>query len=169
MIPELSRTLRVHEIGVVPYTLAIEAKPDERDALVRRFDLIDLETLTATLAARSEAGGVRVQGRVTARGNQACGLTGAPVPFAIDEPVDLRFAAVQRVANDDVELSDGDLDVMEIDGDTIDLGEAAAQSLGLALDPYPRAPDAELPGVVIPEDKVVPLKRPNPFAVLKRE
>lgn len=169
MTPELSRPLRVHEIGAVPYTLTVEAKPAERMALAKRFDLLVLDALTATLGARAEAGGVRVGGRVVASGAQACGLSGAAVPFAIDEAVDLRFARVHAVAGEDVELSDGDLDVLEIDGDTIDLGEAAAQSLGLALDPYPRAPGAELPPAVIPEDKVVPLKRPNPFGVLKGE
>jgi len=29
------------------------------------------------------------------------------------------------------------------DGQLIDLGEAVAQSLGLALDPYPRSPNAD--------------------------
>ncbi len=166
--PELSRPLQVHQIGAAPYTLDVEARPEERAALVRRFDLLALASLTATLSARTQAGGVRVTGRVVAQGSQPCGLSGAPVDFAIDEPVDLRFVRVQQVAGDDVELSDGDLDVLEIDGDTIDLGEAAAQSFGLALDPYPRAAGAELPAAVIPEDQVVPLKRPNPFGVLKR-
>ena len=169
MTPELSRPLRVHEIGAVPYTLDIDAKPAERAALAKRFALLELTKLTASLSARAEAGGVRVSGRVAAEGAQPCGLTGIAVPFAIDEAVDLRFARVERVAGEEVELSDGDLDILEIDGDSIDLGEAAAQSLGLALDPYPRAPGAELPPEVIPEDKVVPLKRPNPFAVLKGE
>ena len=30
------------------------------------------------------------------------------------------------------------------DGDAIDIGEAVAQQLALALDPYPRAPEARL-------------------------
>ncbi len=169
MTPELSRPLRVHEIGAVPYTLDVEAKPAEREALVKRFGLLTLDRLTASLSAHAEAGGVRVGGRVVAAGAQPCGLSGIAVPFAIDEAVDLRFARIERVAGEEVELSGGDLDVLEIDGDTIDLGEAAAQSFGLALDPYPRASGAELPAQVIPEDKVVPLQRPNPFAVLKRD
>lgn len=167
MIPELSRPLRVHELGALPYDIDIEAKPAERAALARRFDLIELEQLTATLSAAKDAGGVRVTGRVAARGFQPCALSGAPVAFGIDEAVDLRFAAVGRVPGEEVELSDADLDTIEIDGDTIDLGEAAAQSFGLALDPYPRAAGAALPPAVTPEDKVVPLKRPNPFDVLK--
>ena len=167
MTPEFSHTLRAHEIGTTPRELTLTATPAERAALARRFDLIELAALTAVLTTRAEAGGVRVTGRVTATGSQPCGLTAAPVAFAINEPVDLRFAAVVAVGDEEVELSDTDLDTLPMDGDTIDLGEAAAQSFGLALDPYPRAPGAELPAAVIPEDQVVPIKRPNPFSILK--
>ena len=169
MTPELSRSLKVHDVGATARPYAFTARPEERAALARRFDLLALDRMEAALEARAEAGGVRVTGRVVAAGAQPCGLSGAAVPFAIDEAVDLKFSAVQALAGDEVELSDADLDTLDIDGDTIDLGEAAAQSLGLALDPYPRAPGAELPPAVIPEDKVVPLKRPNPFDVLKRD
>ncbi len=168
MTPELSRLLRVADLGALPYAITIEAKPAERAALARRFDLIELAALTATLSAAKDAGGVRVTGRVAASGTQACGLSGAPIPFRLDEVVDLRFATVARVPGEEIELSDADLDIIEIDGDSIDLGEAAAQTFGLALDPYPRAAGADLPPAVVPEDKVVPLKRPNPFDVLKR-
>ncbi len=166
--PEFSRPMRLHDIGSAAREIAFTATPDERAALVKRFDLLDLEALTATLSARTEIGGIRVTGRVVAKGFQPCGLSGAPVNFAVDEPVDLRFVAL-KTGGEDIELSDSDLDVLPIEGEAIDLGEAAAQSFGLALDPYPRAPDAELPPAVIDEDKVVPLKRPNPFAVLKRD
>lgn len=36
-------------------------------------------------------------------------------------------------------------DEIPFEGNQIDLGEAAAEQLGLALDPYPRMPGAELP------------------------
>ncbi len=42
---------------------------------------------------------------------------------------------------EEVELAGTDLDVLPLEGDALDLGEAVAQSLGLALDPYPRASD----------------------------
>ena len=169
MTPEFSRNIRAHEIGVTERVEAVEATPDERAALMRRFDLLSLDTLSARLALRREAGGIRVRGTVTAHGAQPCALSGEPVAFTLDEPVDLRFTETQSVAGEDVELSDADLDTLPLDGDDLDLGEAAAQSLGLALDPYPRAPGAKAAVPVIPEDNVVPLKRPNPFAVLKKD
>jgi hypothetical protein len=45
------------------------------------------------------------------------------------------------------EPADGpdDLDEIETENDVVDLGEAVAEQLALALDPYPRAPGAELP------------------------
>jgi len=43
---------------------------------------------------------------------------------------------------DEVELSDDDCDLIEMDNGAVDLGEAVAQTLGLALDPFPRS-DAE--------------------------
>ena len=166
MTPEYSHSLHAHEIGTAPRTVTLGASVAERAALAKRFDLIDLAALEATLTARAVAGGVRVTGQFVARGAQACGLSGAPVAFALDEAVDLRFTAVIGVAADEIELTDADLDTLPMDGDSIDLGEAVAQSLGLALDPYPRADGATLPDVV-PEDQVVPLRRPNPFGVLK--
>ena len=168
MTPEFTRPLRLVDIGTAAREIALTATPEERAALAKRFDLLELAELTAVLETRTQAGGIRVTGRVVAKGFQPCGLSAAPVNFSIDEPVDLRFT-VFKPAGDEVELSDADLDVMAIEGDAIDLGEAAAQSFGLALDPYPRAPDAELPPAVVSEDNVVELKRPNPFAVLKRD
>lgn len=167
MTPEFSHILHAHEIGVAARAATLSAAPQECAALAKRFDLIELARLDATLSARAVAGGVHVTGRFRAVGVQPCGLSGAPVAFDLDEPVDLRFTAVVAVAADEVELTDTDLDTLPMDGDSIDLGEAVAQSLGLALDPYPRAEGAALPAAVVPEDQVVPLKRPNPFGVLK--
>jgi hypothetical protein len=52
----------------------------------------------------------------------------------------------------------------------IDLGELAAEQLGLAIDPYPRKPDAELPAEWKAEPGAEPAvtERPNPFAALEK-
>ena len=167
MTPEFSRTVQAHEIGVIERVETVDATPDERNALIRRFDLLSLDSLSAHFTLRREAGGIRVRGAIAARGAQPCALSSQPVPFALDEAVDLRFTETQAIGDENIELSDTDLDTLPLDGDTLDLGEAAAQSLGLALDPYPRAPGAKAAAPVIPEDNVVPLKRPNPFDILR--
>ena len=166
MTPELSRRVRLDELGSAAKAVDVAARPAELTVLAARFGLLALERLEGRFEVRAEAGGARLTGRIAAAGAQACGLSGEPVAFALDEPVELRFV-LAAPAGDDIELSDSDLDTMFVDGDAIDVGEAAAQSLGLALDPYPRAPGATLPPGVLPEGGVVPLTRPNPFGVLK--
>jgi hypothetical protein len=64
----------------------------------------------------------------------------------IDEPVDLRFVEEnQRPATDaeEIELEADDCDEIAYSGDMFDLGEAVAQTLGLAIDPYAEGPDAD--------------------------
>jgi uncharacterized metal-binding protein YceD (DUF177 family) len=56
---------------------------------------------------------------------------------------------------------DEDVDEIPYAGGVIDLGEAAAEQLGLALDPYPRKPGATLPESAAGEPG-------NPFASLAR-
>ena len=66
--------------------------------------------------------------------------------------------------------------MLPIEGRSIDLGEAAAQSLGLALDPYPRAGAEALAAArrrllseeAAAEREAAEKARANPFAVLKR-
>jgi uncharacterized metal-binding protein YceD (DUF177 family) len=74
---------------------------------------------------------------------QACVVTGDPVPARIDQEFTVRFVPETTPDADEIELSAEDCDIMEHDGQQIDLGEAVAQSLGLALDPYPRSANAE--------------------------
>ena len=44
---------------------------------------------------------------------------------------------------DEVELGDDSIDVVFHDGAAIDLGETAAETMALALDPFPRGPGAD--------------------------
>jgi uncharacterized metal-binding protein YceD (DUF177 family) len=50
----------------------------------------------------------------------------------------------------------------------IDLGELAAEQLGLAIDPYPRKPDAAVPTEWRAEPAETPVGQPNPFAELEK-
>ena len=142
MTPELSRPIRVADVGPLPRRETVLATPAECAALATRFDLLALAALTAELTAVRDAGGIRVTGTLRAAGEQACVVSAEPVGFVLDEPLDLRFSEAAVPAAEEVELAGTDLDVLPLDGDALDLGEAVAQSLGLALDPYPRAPDA---------------------------
>lgn len=140
---EFSRPIAADTIGDEARTVEIEADAAERAALANRFGLVAIAQLVARFSVRRDAQGIVADGRVTAALTQACSVTGDPLPATIDEPVALRFVPDQADERDEVELAGGDLDIMSYAGNQIDLGEAAAETLLLALDPFPRGPGAE--------------------------
>lgn len=160
---EFSRPQRLDTIGDEPRSVAIEADEAERKALAGRFGLIAIECLTAQFTIRRNAAGIQAEGRVEASVIQACSITGDPLPAMIDEPVALRFVAAGQSEQDEVELSDDDLDVIEMEGGAVDLGEAAAETLALALDPFPRGPGAE---AALRDAGVISEEEAGPFGAL---
>lgn len=153
--PEFSRPERLDAIGNQERSVAIAADGTERAALARRFTLVAIDTLAAQFTLKGEAAGILVTGRVTAALTQACSVTDEPLTVRIDEPVALRFTEA-AVEGEEVELSTDLVDTVEIEGGAIDLGEVAAETLLLALDPYPRGPNAaaalKAAGVISEED-----------------
>lgn len=172
---ELARPLALRDLTSAPRIERIEAADEERAALARRFDLVALDRFAAVIEARRDDGAVAVGGRVRAAGAQRCVISGLAVPFAIDEAVRLRFVRPPPNASDEIELCGDDLDTLVIEGEAVDLGEAAAQTLGLALDPYPRALDAALAEarrVLVSEEAAAALVEADrvaasPFAVIR--
>lgn len=173
---EFSRPLRLDAIGEGTSHRAVAADDAERAALAARFDLVALDRLGGVFDVRRDAAGIRVTGRVTGRVTQRCVVSGAPLPADVDEAVALLLVrSGGREAADDaeeVELETGDLDVLPLDGDAIDLGEIAAETLALALPSFPRAPDADLAEarrLLTSEDEAAEATRAaaNPFKALK--
>lgn len=163
MTVEFARPQRVDTIGDDARTIEIEADVQERAALAKRFDLIGIEKLTGKFTIRRDTAGIVAEGRVAAAVTQACSITGDPLPATVDEPVALRFVAEEDSGQDEVELGDSDIDVIPYDGGTIDLGEVAAETMALALDPFPRGPNAE---VVLKEAGVLSEEQAGPFGAL---
>ena len=92
----------------------------------------------------TEGSDIFANGQLSASLAQICVATGEPLPSEISEAVSIRFIPEPGIDEEtEFELDAEDCDVMFHDGLLIDLGEAVAQSLGLALDPYPRSPDAD--------------------------
>lgn len=158
MTPEFSRPERVDTIGDRARVIEISADQAERAALARRFDLVAIDRLDAQLTVRRESGGITVTGSVAAAVVQACSVTDDPLAVTIDEPVALRFVEALDLG-EEIELDEGALDTVEVEHGVIDLGEAAAETMALALDPFPRGPGAAAAlkaAGVIGEDEVVP-------------
>jgi uncharacterized metal-binding protein YceD (DUF177 family) len=142
--PEWSRPERIDTIGTGERPVTIEADADERRRLAGRFGLVAVERLAASFRVRREGEAIVATGRVEASVIQACSVTGEPLPARVDEAVTLRFVddGAASAGDAEVELAADALDTMPIEGDAIDLGEAAAETMALALDPFPRAPGA---------------------------
>jgi len=167
---EFSRTFRLDSLSEEPRRIEIEADAAEREALARRFELVAIEALSAagTLVRRGET--VEASGTLKARVTQSCVATAEPVEAAVEEEYRVEFRPLPAAgrAEEEIELGEGELDVVFYEGGEIDLGEAAAQSLLLALDPYPRSPAAEAAlreaGVKSEEEARA---ESSPFAALK--
>ncbi|MFL6844889.1 MAG: YceD family protein [Allosphingosinicella sp.] len=142
---ELSRPYRLDTLGAEPRRVAIEAEPAEREALAERFDLVAIDSLSAEAELVRKDERVSATGILRARVTQSCVATGEPVPAEVTEPFRLEFRPPPAVARPDeeIELGEAELDVVFYEGSAIDLGEAMAETLTLALDPYPRCPAAE--------------------------
>jgi uncharacterized metal-binding protein YceD (DUF177 family) len=167
---EFSRPYRIDSFSEEPREVEIVADARELQALALRFELPGIAHLSAkaSLSRREEA--VMAAGRLTASVTQSCVATGEPVPAQVDEEFRIEFRPIPETGarDEEVELSEGELDVVFYAGASIDLGEAMADTLSLALDPYPRSPAAEAAlreaGVKSEEEAKV---ESSPFAALK--
>jgi hypothetical protein len=141
--PEFSRIVKVRPHP--PARLAIEAGEAERAALAARFGVVAVEALTAELAFAEDGAAIDAVGNIAASLVQACAVSGEDFAVAIDEPLRLRFVPQLRSASPDeeLELANEEADEIEFDGEAFDLGEAVAQSLALAIDPYATGPGAD--------------------------
>ena len=141
---EFTHVIKLSEVGNHSRNIQLDADAEARIGLMARFDLAALDSLKAEISLTHDAEGVVAMGRFTANLAQFCIASHDPVPAKIDEAVHIRFIPEPVVSGEvELELEPDDCDTMFHDGQTIDLGEAVAQSLGLALNPYPRSPEAE--------------------------
>jgi uncharacterized metal-binding protein YceD (DUF177 family) len=141
---EFSRPVRIDSIAE-PRAMTVAAEPEERAALARRFGLLALDRLEAELTLSRSGDEISLRGMLQASVVQACAATAVPVPAELAVPFDVLFRPLveTKSAEEEIELSESEMDVVFYDKAEIDVGEAVAETLLLNLDPYPRAPDAE--------------------------
>ena len=143
--PELSRIVKVRPQP--PQHLEVTADDAERAALALRFAVPEIRSLTATLAFVADGAAVSGKGSLRADLVQTCAVSGEDFPVRIEEALDLRFVPESDMAtaseDEEVELASDEPDEIGYDGESIDMGEAIAQSLGLSIDPYAGGPNAD--------------------------
>lgn len=142
-VPEYSYLVDLRQITDAALTLA----PDEaaRRRLAGRFGITAIPAMQATVQLVREGERVTATGRLIADVIQACRISAEDFPVHIDEPVHMRFVPPvgEITPDEEVELTVDDLDEIEYEGTAFDLGEALAQTLALAIDPFAEGPNAD--------------------------
>lgn len=145
--PEFSRIVRLDEIGRMQWPAHVAADESERAALARRFGFSSLDRLEADYSISSDDGMLTATGDISADLSQPCIATGEPVPEKIREGFTIRFVPEDQETVDqspeEIEIHADECDVLTYADNRIDIGEAIAETLALAVSPYPRSPNAD--------------------------
>jgi uncharacterized metal-binding protein YceD (DUF177 family) len=143
MNAEFARVLDIRHLPAGPQEWTADA--DECRRLAGRCGITAVEGLVATVTLTASDDTITATGRLRARIVQPCAISGEDFDVAIDEPVNLRFVPVRgdHAADEEVEIDADDCDEIEYEGLTFDLGEALAQTLALAIDPFAEGPEAD--------------------------
>ena len=165
--PEFSRPYRIDQIPGAGLKLDLTASPEERAALARRFGLPSITTLTAHVRLKALAGGklFRLESQFQSDLTQTCVISLEPIPASVEDSFTVTYTQELREEGGleiDLYMDEDDPPDLIEEG-VIDVGEAIAEHLALALDPFPRHPDAVFTTVdEAPEEP----KKANPFQVL---
>jgi uncharacterized metal-binding protein YceD (DUF177 family) len=161
-IVEFSRPVDMMRLPAGGGHYEIAASDDERAALARRFGLLALPHLAAKIdITRMPGGFYRLAAELEAAPVQACVVTLEPISTRISERFTLLYGPLDEA--EDVILDGAAETVEALDDGIIDLGEAVAQQLSLALDPFPHAPDADVQNQGMSAGEP---SRASPFAAL---
>lgn len=169
-----SYPVKVGHISANPVRIRLEANADELKALADVWNVLSVENLKAELQlTRWKRDGIKVKGELHSGVTQACIVSLEPVSSRINETFEHVFVPegsklARIVTNEEGEIvldPDGPDIPDQFTGDTIDIGAVVAEFAALAIDPYPRKPDASFSG--FGDDNEVDDKPPSPFAALK--
>jgi uncharacterized metal-binding protein YceD (DUF177 family) len=147
---EFSRPIAIDVLDDGDNQFDISADDEERQALARRFDILSIERLEASLRLVPGMGGIRINlhGTVTADIHQACVITLKPVSATIEATFERAFGPQDSYApGAEIMISPDEDDPPDpIYSGTIDVGEVVAEELSLELNPFPRSADAAFDG-----------------------
>ena len=160
MTAEFTRLVSLSKIGRAGFSILVRATPEECAAVATRMDLPAVQSLECSFTLTAEADGVSIaaHGRLYAQVTRVCVVSAEDFETSVEDEFELRFVPAGTERDD----PDPDLpDEVPYQSDIIDLGEATAEQLGLALDPYPR-----MEGAMVPDSE--DNESLSPFAALAR-
>ncbi len=142
----LTHKVRIAELSPTGTTVRLVPNAQERAALARYVDVLDVSdfTLEANIVPRREGAVVTGRLRATVRVTSVVSLE--PFDDTVDEAFEVEFAPPEEVAAlEAAQEEDPEAEVLRdppdalVDG-AVDIGALAAEFLSLGLDPYPRRP-----------------------------
>ena len=162
-------SIRLDSMPVAGRDVDVAPSADERAAIAARLGLTSLDALTVKLHAVRFRGGIRVTGRLTAKVTQPSVVTLEPLTQEIGEPIDRIFlpgAEKQFAGPANAEIFvdlEGDDVPDHFEGNEADLSDLIVETLALAVDLYPREPNASLEDTGFKPD----VDATSPFDALK--
>jgi len=139
---ELSRPFTVDRLAR-GLRIEVVANAEECAAVASRLGLPAIAALSCSFELHASVGStIAAHGRLQAQVTYLCGVALEPFEAPVAEDFTVRFVPAGE-ESDDLDLDAED--EIPYEGDSIDLGEATAEQLALALDPFPRKPDSALP------------------------
>lgn len=167
--PILDAIVRLDRLPTAGRTLDVAPDEAARAELAKALKLIAVDSFSASLTVVPLRGGIRAQGRLTARIVQPSVVTFEPVSQQIDEAVDRVFlpeaSAHKPTPGSEVFVDIDDDDFPDqIDGPEVDLSVLLIETLALAIDPYPRLPGESLESLGLSDN----VEETGPFAGLSK-
>jgi uncharacterized metal-binding protein YceD (DUF177 family) len=165
--PEITRPVRLDRLApsrVHPFEA--EADAGERAALARLIGALAVDRFRFAMTLRAGAGeSWLLDGTLDLALSRPCVVTLRPVEERLTIPVRRRFVPMGEAGA--LDIDPGEDDEVEPLTPRIDLGLVAIEAAVLALDPYPRHPEAPPPaGPEAPGQPAAETPAPHPFAAL---
>ena len=149
--------------------VVVSPSEEERAAIAAQLGLSAVDALDVELHAVKFRGGIRVTGRLTAAVTQPSVVTLEPLTQEIAEPIDRIFLPggekqYAGPANAEIFVDlEGDDVPDHFEGNEADLSDLIVETLALAVDLYPREPNASLEDTGFKPD----VDKTSPFDALK--
>ncbi len=156
----------LRDIGAQGLQGSRAATAEERQELARALGISSCDRLQVDYKIQAARSGLyRLTGHVLADVVQPCVITLEPVSQHIDEPLNVELRPADMLP----EAEEGEQDILQapdvepIEDDAVNVGLIVLEHLSTAIDPYPRAPGAELDVGNVSAGNAA-----NPFAALKK-
>lgn len=139
--PEFSVEIDLDALPQGGKTFRLHANAAERAAVARRLGALSVEKLEGEVRLAATATTIVANGRVTAQLVRQCVASLEDLTEAIDEAFETEF--LRTLEGGAEARGDDPWDAPEVhEGGIFDAGEFIVQQLSLAMDPFPRKPDA---------------------------